>query len=265
MAWGACLLVGYLGALIWTVKRRRFILAWTLAVAGLFYAPVSGVIPFGSRGPADSYLYLPLAFGALALAEVASRQQTKTARRVIGAITVLGALACIPKTRADTRDWRDAVTLWSEVAALNPENPAMQARVGVAYLFERQPDRALAIYEALEREHPAFLEARIHHSAALEALGRLPEAERVLANAAEKSRNAVFHERYAFFLLDHVELAPSQPIIARRALSKLGRELLERGKRPRTIRLAADRMQEFGNLPLAEQLRARAERIEGAN
>jgi hypothetical protein len=166
------------------------------------------------------------------------------------------------KARAQAKVWRDAPALWSEVAAVYPNQPVALMRVGDAFLFERRLDLAVRVYEEVTRRFPEFVTVRLPHGNALEAMGRVVEAERVLADGARQAPQDLFRDRYGFFLIAHPRIEPSDPVAAKRSMVLIAPLLAARGKRPAGIQRAIDLLGRYGRDDLVQALRARLDTLE---
>jgi hypothetical protein len=240
-------------------RRRAHGAAFGLGGALVAYLPAAGLVPL-TRGPADSYLYLPLALAAVALARGLDHAHARgaTMRRITLALAAATLPFALAQSRAQIPAWRDAPSLWTRVALAYPEEPRALVRVGDAYLFVGQPGPAVAIYEELARRYPDFTGGLMGHGDALVLAGDLVAAERVFADGARRGGARAFRERYAFFLARHPGLEPSDATTARLAVRELFGLLAERGKRRSTLLAAANLLDRFGDPELAAALRARA-------
>lgn len=248
------------------LRRGRRAVALGIAGALVAYAPVSGLLPL-TRGPADSYVYLPLALLVIAVAYGLDRllgAPTARGRRTAGilAVAALVLVAAISTSREQSRTWRDAGTLWLAVASEYPEEPRALMRLGDAMLFTARPERAVALYARIDQQFPEFSTHAIAHGDALEKLGRHRDAEAVLARGAAQRDEPVFAERYGFFLIAHGDVEPSRPDVARRAIVQIAPLLSERGKRAVSLRRTLELLIRFGETGWAERVQRRLEVIE---
>lgn len=244
------------GAYIAFCRDNRPI-AFGIVGALLAYAPASGIIPL-SRGAADSYMYLPLAIAVCAAAAALTPVFDDVRRRpiaIVATLVIATGLAFV--SRAQTRVWHDSESLWTEVAAAYPDDPRAVSRLGDAYLYMGRPGVALPIFERIRADHPDHTNSLISHADTLEVLGRAAEAERLLAEGARRSTDAVFTERYGFFLVGHPDVAPSDDDAARRCLLIVGALLADRGKRPQSVARAAQLLARYGERAMVERLEAR--------
>ncbi len=244
---------------VFAARRGRRQVAFSIAGALLAYAPVSGLLPL-TRGPADSYLYLPLALAVIAIARGIDAAWART--RLTGIAIAAAAVALGLGARTQTATWRDAPSLWRPVAAYHPDEPRAAMRLGDAFLSVNDPATALAVYEQLRARFPDFVTSSIAHGQALDMLGRSGEAESLFALGAARGREPVYLESYGFFLISHPDIEPSQPAAARAGLLQIADELAERGKRPPSLARAAALLDRFGERAIADRLRARMAEIE---
>ena len=133
--------------------RRR---APGLAAAGLafavIHAPLSGLVHVGEHRYADRYGFLAsIPLGALAAVVLARSLHTRLSR--VLALAVLAALGW--SSHAQTRHWRDSVSLWSRVVAVTPASPIGHRQLGSALLEAGRTDEALASFERALELSPA--------------------------------------------------------------------------------------------------------------
>ncbi len=263
---GYALGIGTVGAawILWRRGAREA--AFGIGAAAIAYLPVAGILPL-PRGPADSYMYLPLALASVAVARALSRGFALTAGlerlqliAIVALIIGLGAVA----TRGQATMWRDATTLWSAQADAYPDDPRAVSRVGDAYLFERQPDQAILVFDEVSREFPTFTTHLGSHGDALALTGRVDEAEAVYARFARERDTDAAREAYAWFLVK-IDVTASDPDTARAALAQLGPVLAERGVNPDTVARAARRLRAYGEAALAERLDQRVADLRARN
>ncbi len=244
----------------WVAWRRgAHAVAFGIGAALVAYLPTSGLLPL-PRGPADSYMYLPLALAAIAVARVLGRGIDITSSVERGALGVIVALVValgVVASRGQATMWRDSPTLWSELALAYPDEPRALMRVGDAYLFEQQPGQALLLFDDLETRFPEFVNARGGHADALMLTGRDADAERKYAQAAHAPGGPQQRDAYAFFLVSHGAVEPTDTALAHDALRAIAPELAERGKRPTSLARAADLLERYGEAELAAKIRAR--------
>jgi len=259
---GALVIAALVGAAVASWRRGHREVAFSLAAGLLAYAPVSGLVPL-SRGPADSYLYLPLALAVVAAARGLGRlaDDGERASRLTAVATALAALAFTFASSRQTDVWHNARTLWDPVASHYPDDPRALMRVGDAHLFMNDPGAALEEYEAIRRRYPGFAASLPAHAATLQALGRNRGAEAILAHAVRLDRTRDSLEAYGFFLATH-EVPASDEAAARASLVTVGELLATRGKRAATVGRAARLLRGYGETDLASALERRLAELE---
>lgn len=129
---GAVLLLAAVTALaVWRARKSPWLLVGWLWFLGTL-VPVIGLVQVGRQAMADRYTYLPFIGLFLAvvwgLAELTERRGAL--RPVLGALAILVILGLVGMTRAQTRHWRDGVTLFRHALAATGDNPL--ARRGLA-------------------------------------------------------------------------------------------------------------------------------------
>lgn len=253
------MVIGLLGlgaALFWKKDQRAVSFGILGALAA--YAPTSGLVPL-TRGPADSYMYLPLGLATVAVAmglgSLLGRGRNAVIATGCAVAVVLGVY--VTMSRAQAKTWKDAPTLWTEVAAAYPDEPVALMRMGDAYLFMGKPAVSIRIYEEIERRFPQFVTSRIAHGSALEAMSRWTDAERVLADGARRAESDRFRDRYGFFLIAHPRIEPSDPIAAARSIELIAPLLAARGKRPAGVQRAITLLERYDRRTHVEALRRR--------
>jgi len=253
---GLLLLAATVAGAMLAWSRRRRAVAFGIAAALLLYAPAAGILPL-TRGPADSYLYLPLALLAIPLgfgvAFLLSRYRARVVAPLLAVVLVVAAIA----SRQQARVWRDAPTLWREVAAAYPDEPRALMRLGDAYLFVGKPQVALEIYERLRERHPEFTTSLLAYGHALMLVGRPAEAERIIADGARRTQSPSFLDEYAVFLIRHPAIEPSDADTARIALLRIAPLLAARGKREASLERAIELLERYGERETAASLRSR--------
>jgi hypothetical protein len=255
---GLALLGIAIEAVVYAYRSGKREVAYSIAAALLAYAPVSGLLPL-TRGPSDSYMYLPLALSVIAIARGLG---WLGARTILVWVAVAAAAAGLAATsRALTETWRDSVALWSRVAEHHPDDPRALMRVGDALLFDRKPEAALAVYDEIRRRFPDFPTSTIAHAQTLGALGRLAEAERMFALGVTLSPEPVYRENYGMFLLANTTVEPSNPDAARKGLLAVAPVLAEQGKGEKSLTRAAVLLERYGETATAAMLRERLAKV----
>jgi protein O-mannosyl-transferase len=196
----ACMAVVLAVSAMLIVLRRRFpvtLAAW--ASYAILVSPVLGLLQSGVQKAADRYTYIaciPLVLWASAglagWVQRVPRRRFATGAAALASLIALGTLA-----RAQTRVWRDSVSVWSRVVEVEPDNYIGHWMLGVA-LHEQQRyepavehfQTALALRDDADaraaRNNPGL---RFRMALSLLALGRGQEAEAALTKVLEARPN----------------------------------------------------------------------------
>ena len=192
LAWAA--LFGAVAVLVglWVARHR---IGRAPLAAVLFFAvtltPVLGFVDYGYMQfsfVADRYQYLAgagiIALGVGAAAHAARRlpDAWRTATRAL-AVVPLAALGALTWQQAGI--YRDNITFYSHVAALNPSARLVHFSLGHEYHTQGRHDEALAAYRTEQRfaraqrppDHARLLKVNLGLGAIAELQGRLEEAE----------------------------------------------------------------------------------------
>jgi tetratricopeptide (TPR) repeat protein len=149
--------------LVWFARRNRGPLTALLLFAGMLFPALGflNVYPFRYSFVADHFQYLAslgLIVPLCALLASVTRRATKSVLSVLPLVGVPLVLAAL--TFQQTRQYRDAETLYRETLARNPE--CWMAHNNLGGLYAKLPDRvpdAIAEYEAALRIEPNIVEA----------------------------------------------------------------------------------------------------------
>lgn len=151
--------------------RPYLLVGWLFFVGTL--VPVIGIVQVGMQAYADRYTYLPSIglslMAAPLLADLATRLRLPRALQVGLAVALLAVLVVL--TRAQTRVWRDTVTLFEHAVAATGRNPL--ARMSLA--------SELIETGALERAQAVLVEA---------------QAEGAPAEAVHLSLGTIYHRQH---------------------------------------------------------------------
>ena len=241
-------------------RRGRRTIAFACSAAALAYVPTSGLIPL-TRGPADSYMYLPLLLAACAAAcALTPVCRIRKHRRIAVGIVVTAVLVGGGLSVRQTGQWHDSLALWIPVAEAYPDEPRAIMRVGDAHLAMKQPQHAAAVYERLRHSHPSFTTSRITYASVLERVGRVRDAERVLAEIGPSQDEALL-DRYGFLLIQHPTLEPSDDEAAHRAIVYIAPLLARRGKRRASLHRAHVLLVRYGEAEHARRIEERMNRL----
>jgi len=193
-----------------SLRRTRALAAgWLIFFVGLL--PAIGIIRISNVIAADKYAYLPMIGLTLLVAHGLTRfwnaSRDRPSRRAL--IAVLVCLLAATEARASRRQiahWRDTLTLFSRMEAIDPAAPMVQWSLGNEWMERGETARAIAAYEQALRLRPDYGDAHNNLGVALRTLGRVEAA--------------IEHYREA------IRLAPRKPY----AYVNLGNELADAGK-----------------------------------
>ena len=177
------------GGLAWFARRNRGLLAALLLFAGMLFPALGflNVYPFRYSFVADHFQYL----ASLGLIVPLCALLATAARRAPKSTVALLPLVLAALTFHQTREYRDAETLYRETLVHNPD--CWMAHNNLGGLYAKVPGRvpdALAEYEAALRIEPNIVEAETSLGNTLwgipgreeEALGHLEKALRIDPN-----------------------------------------------------------------------------------
>jgi tetratricopeptide (TPR) repeat protein len=172
-------LIGVAGALVARLWRRGRLEEVSLLLGGGAGLALASVVVLGvSTIASDRFLYLPLAWGAAALA----RWLGGARWRLVGAALLAASFA--PATWARNRTWGSEVGFWRHtLATASPRNPGPRVGLGDALSDRHRYQEALVRYleaEALEPTDSIALSVAV----TLSRLGRDTEAETRLSALA---------------------------------------------------------------------------------
>jgi tetratricopeptide (TPR) repeat protein len=195
-----------LGGVAW--RRRPAVGFLTLAFFFLL-VPSSSVVPIVTEPVAEHRMYLPLAALALLVVggvfSVLSRLPGPWSRRVPAALGAVAALGLGAATISRNRDYRSALSLWTDTVAKAPGNPRGHNNLAEAYGAAGEPAKAADEFAAAVRVDPDYAPAQYnlgvtlldsghpqeaipHLTKALAAPRHRAEAHLFLAEAFERAR-----------------------------------------------------------------------------
>ncbi len=225
-AMGSVLLLAAAGATAWLTRRTAPVVGLALGVFTLVVAPVALVSTIPSWGGFGRYLYLPWAFGCMALAQAASAVYVKgSARRAgrIGAVAlgalfllwqgwgVLRATAAYTTPAGLTRSallaapaagtgyvlqgndcfWAEdlpcAADSYGRAVALNPELHYVRQNLAMALIYSGRAQEGLDVVLQLEAEEGRGPRSSFAVALALAQLGRADEAQQRLQWALQRA------------------------------------------------------------------------------
>ncbi|MBL9200360.1 MAG: tetratricopeptide repeat protein [Opitutaceae bacterium] len=176
--WGQGLLVlAALAATVWALVRRP-VLGFFGAAFFLILAPSSSVVPLVTQTLAEHRMYLPLAALTVGFALLVQRHL---------AVGLLVVLVLGGATALRTRDYRDAVTIWSDTVAKRPLNARAHHNLALAQQAGGDVEAAHRAFARVIELAPDYAPARFNGGVALLARGRFAEASAQLAEAARLS------------------------------------------------------------------------------
>lgn len=154
---------------LWRAPLLGFAAAWTF----ITLAPTSSIVPVAGQPMAEHRMYLPLV--ALVGATLLLLHRTLPLR-IFAAIAAVIALASGWATFDRNRDYRDAITLWSDTAAKAPRNARAHAGLGAALYEKGDLAAALPALQRAVRLDPRLAEAHNNLAMALIDAGRSADA-----------------------------------------------------------------------------------------
>ncbi|MBL9189536.1 MAG: tetratricopeptide repeat protein [Opitutaceae bacterium] len=188
VAWQGLLVIAALGATIWALVRRP-VAGFFGAAFFLILAPSSSFVPLVTQTVAEHRMYLPLAVvitGGVVLLPGRARW-----------LLVLVALGWGGATIQRTRDYRDAVTIWSDTVAKRPTNPRAHHNLALAHQARGDTVAAHQRFARVIELRPDYAPARYNWGVALLARGLRADAAIQLDAAARLSPSLRLEPRFA--------------------------------------------------------------------
>jgi len=185
---GAVALLAGVSVLVVVLRRRRpyLLFGWLFFLGTL--VPVIGVVQVGNQAYADRYTYVPaigvfvmLAWGLRDLLAWRPPLRPFVAVAVVAVLVFLGA-----RTRAQTRLWKNGVTIFEHTVAVTRDNYRMHDYLGTLLAKEGRIEEALASFREAVRIRPQFTQAQYNAGSAAYRLGRYEEAEAYLSEAVRQ-------------------------------------------------------------------------------
>jgi tetratricopeptide (TPR) repeat protein len=170
------LAIALLTGLTATAVATRWRSPW-LVIGWLWYLgmliPVIGLVQVGLQGMADRYTYLPLIGPFVALCwEIRSWAERSTRGRCLAGTVAACALASLAfLTWHQSHYWKSTDTLFSHVAAVDPNNYLAFSVLGSEQLRHGEPSRAMTLLNKSLAIKPGYLPARYNLGLALAASG----------------------------------------------------------------------------------------------
>lgn len=186
---GITLLLGGTIFGLWRAPKLGFLGTWIFVLL----APTTSFVPVAGQPLAEHRMYLPLAAVIVGAALAAHRWLRRGAFPVLLA---LGAFLLVA-TYNRNRDYRDAITLWTDTLAKRPLNARAHAALGASLIERGQLVPGIAALERSVQLDPASGEARNNLATALTDVNRTPEALGHFA-AALRLRPGIASTHYNF-------------------------------------------------------------------
>ena len=189
------------GILLLSLSRvRRYWITAAMFVVGLL--PVLGFVPFKFQyisTVADRYVYLSMLGPAMAIAYLVDRSRRSTV--LVGLILV--AIAWSGLAYSQVKHWKDDVSLYAQVLAVNPASFLAYNNLGLALQSEGRVAEALRHFEAAVRHNPEDALAHFNAGALLHDMGYRREAmDHFRAALAIDPANAASHVRLGAILAE---------------------------------------------------------------
>ncbi len=189
-AWqvGGALALLLLITLIALFKARSapyLIVGWSFFLGTL--VPTLGLVQVGNASIADRFTYLPcvgLFVAVLWLMTDVSRHW-RSRGVVLGALAILGLLACGALTWLQVQTWRNSGTLWRQCLKVYPENAIAHYNLGHFLQHSGKATEAITEYREVLRVKPNHLDAHLNLGVVYVALGQIPEATNWFAKALQ--------------------------------------------------------------------------------
>ncbi len=191
---GGVLVIGAT-VLLWHFRKRAPAL---LAMWGAYVVLVSPMLGLAQSGPqvvADRYSYVACMPFALMLGAGVQRIWTRIShtgsvlRIMLMVLFPAIAVALVATTRAQTRIWRNPLTLWSTTLERAPDTPSAHAALGTIYYNRGDVKLAWQHSQAALHDLPGNLSAHITLAKSSLALGDGVTAERSFRTALDISSN----------------------------------------------------------------------------
>ncbi|MFH1261957.1 MAG: tetratricopeptide repeat protein [Pseudomonadota bacterium] len=170
--------------LAWRFRKSAPIAARGIVLFGLFYLPVSNLIP--AEGLlVDRYLYLP-ALGTAAIvgslaAWIVPYMRTRDLWIAITLLIVWGGWAA-----QASQKWKSDDSLWNAATVSSPESPVAWNELGGVFLTKREFKDALAAFDRALELRPAYREASFNRAVTSYRMGDLAGAKSGLEKHLER-------------------------------------------------------------------------------
>jgi len=182
---------------VWKQRKthRYLIVGWLWYLGTL--VPVIGLVQVGDQAMADRYAYVPLigifVMFVWGVADLADRWHLKPQARFAASGIILAALSLL--TWRQVGYWDSYYDVWAHTLAVTKNNLAAEEGMSKAMLMEGKVAEALPGLEKAAALNVADPMRHANLGAALYQLGRLPEAAKEFATAAEVAPTARVQSR----------------------------------------------------------------------
>ena len=173
--WQGIVVLTLLGVTVWAlIKKPRtgFLGAWFF----LILAPSSSVLPLVTQTMAEHRMYLPLAAVIAFLVLGVHSRLRRPAPLFTFTFTLTLAVSLGLMTAARNRDYRDAVTIWTDTVTKYPQSARAHENLAVALLRLGHPAEADHHFARAVALQPGYVTAHYDWGAALLDQGRVQEA-----------------------------------------------------------------------------------------
>ncbi len=152
-----CLLVviSLIACFLWR-RDKGFAVCWVMFLVSM--APVIQFFPAGHIYMADRYAYVPYIWLFIMIANALGLLIQGTASRATVAVTAILAVAfltCVSVRQMAT--WKNTVTVFTRVLAIDPDNPMAHANVAVGYSLDKNHGQAIQHIETALKLDPMFV------------------------------------------------------------------------------------------------------------
>ena len=176
---------------LWYQKKYYWLMTWLFYLITL--SPVIGMIQAGSQAAADRYAYLPtipfyflLAFGIVHL--LYTERYGRFIKSIIMTGVFLMSLVFMQQTYKQSLVWKNDMTFWGSIAALEPENAFIHFQMGNLYYAAGSYNKAIERFQKaifFNKQRKWFY--AINLSASYINANRLPEALAMLNNIVKST------------------------------------------------------------------------------
>jgi len=168
-------------------RKRPYLLVGWLWYLGML-VPVIGLMQVGNQARADRFTYLPQIglYLMLAWSAVDLSGTWRHGRAVARAVAAVIIVTLMVLSHAQTKHWRDSVSLWAHALACTRENVITHNNFGNALADKGRLDEATEHYRRAIELKPEDGEAYMNLGNRLAAQGKFPEAMEQYALALQR-------------------------------------------------------------------------------